>query len=68
VPPIFGFVQHKGGIGEEEMYRTFNMGLGMILVVSRDKVTKLLAKAKRLGERPFLIGEITRGPRKVAYA
>ncbi len=68
VPPIFGFLQHKGGIAEPEMYRTFNMGLGMILVVSRDKVTKLLAKAKRLGERAFLIGEIIRGPRKVNYA
>jgi phosphoribosylformylglycinamidine cyclo-ligase len=68
VPPIFGFLQHKGGITEDEMYRTFNMGLGMILVVSRDKVTKFLAKAKRLGERAFLIGEVIRGPRKVTYA
>jgi phosphoribosylformylglycinamidine cyclo-ligase len=68
VPPIFGFLQHKGGIAEAEMYRTFNMGLGMILVVSRDKLTKLLAKAKRLGEKAFLVGEIIRGPRKVSYA
>ncbi len=68
VPPIFSFLQHKGGIAEAEMYRTFNMGLGMILVVSRDKVTKLLAKAKRLGEKAFLVGEIIRGPRKVSYA
>jgi phosphoribosylformylglycinamidine cyclo-ligase len=68
MPPIFGFLQHKGGIAESEMYRTFNMGLGMILVVSRNKVTKLLARARRLGERAFLIGEIIRGPRKVNYA
>ncbi|MCI0527422.1 MAG: phosphoribosylformylglycinamidine cyclo-ligase [Nitrospira sp.] len=67
VPPIFGFLQHKGGIAEAEMYRTFNMGLGIILVVSRNKVTKLLAKAKRLGERAFLIGEVIRGSRKVDY-
>jgi len=68
VPSIFAFLQHKGGIAEDEMYRTFNMGIGMILVVSRDQVRQLLAKARRLGEKTFLIGEIIRGPRKVSYA
>lgn len=68
VPPIFGFLQHKGGIAEAEMYRAFNMGLGMILVVSRGEVKKVLAKALRLGERAFLIGETVRGPREVSYA
>ncbi|MGH7274546.1 MAG: phosphoribosylformylglycinamidine cyclo-ligase [Nitrospiria bacterium] len=68
VSPIFGFLQHKGGIAEAEMYRTFNMGLGMILVVSRGAVKKALAKARRLGERAFLIGEIVRGQREVSYA
>jgi phosphoribosylformylglycinamidine cyclo-ligase len=68
VPPIFGFLRNKGGIAEDEMYRTFNMGIGMILVVSRDKVKRLLAKATRLGEKAFLIGEIIRGSRKVSYA
>ena len=68
VPAIFGFLQHKGGIAEAEMYRTFNMGLGMILVVSRGEVKKVLAKALRLGERAFLIGEIVRGQKEISYA
>jgi phosphoribosylformylglycinamidine cyclo-ligase len=68
VPAIFGFLQHKGGIADAEMYRTFNMGLGMILVVSRGEVKKVLAKALRLGERAFLIGEIVRGQKEVSYA
>jgi phosphoribosylformylglycinamidine cyclo-ligase len=68
VPPIFRFLQNKGGIAEDEMYHTFNMGIGMMLVVSRDRVKKLLARAKRLGEKAFVIGEIIRGPRKVVYA
>lgn len=67
VPPIFGFLQHKGGIAEAEMYRTFNMGLGMILAVSKSKVRRILGKATNLGEKAFLIGEIVRGPRKVSY-
>lgn len=68
IPPIFGLIQHKGEIAEEEMYRTFNMGLGMILVVARDKVKRLLTKARSLGEKAFLVGEIIRGSRRVRYA
>jgi phosphoribosylformylglycinamidine cyclo-ligase len=68
IPPIFGFIRNKGGITEDEMYRTFNMGIGMILVVSRSQVKKVLARAKRLGEKAFLMGEIIRNPRKVNYA
>ncbi len=53
VPRIFHLVQKKGKIGEEEMFHTFNMGIGMVLVVSpaeRGKLLSRLPQAKPIGE------------------
>jgi phosphoribosylformylglycinamidine cyclo-ligase len=53
VPPIFPFIQEAGGIEEEEMYRVFNMGIGMAIIVSPANATKvksLLPKAIEIGE------------------
>jgi phosphoribosylformylglycinamidine cyclo-ligase len=58
VPPIFSFLQKEGRISEEEMWRTFNNGIGMILVVKDEESEDVLMRLKELGERPYLIGEI----------
>jgi len=58
VPPIFSFLQREGRISEEEMWRTFNNGIGMILVVKAEESEGVLMRLKDLGERPYLIGEI----------
>ncbi len=53
IPPIFGLIQRKGTILSPEMYRVFNMGLGMILVIPAeqvDKVVEIIPTAKRIGE------------------
>jgi len=53
VPPIFKLIQHKGGIDRNEMYRVFNMGIGMVIIASEDdakEITKRLSEAKRIGE------------------
>lgn len=68
VPPIFDFIQKKGGVSDAEMFRTFNMGIGMILVSSPRKLKGLVRRAEALGERPYVIGEVVRGARRVAYA
>jgi len=53
IPPIFKLIQEKGSIEEAEMYRVFNMGIGMVLICSSQAVTKLtmaLSQAKVIGE------------------
>lgn len=67
IPPIFGFIQKEGEIDTEEMYRDFNMGIGLILIVSKDNAGKVISKLKRLNERPFIVGEIKKGARGVSY-
>lgn len=60
--PVFEWIQKLGNIEEREMFRTFNMGVGMILVLDRDDVEKAL---QILGDRAFICGEITKGERSV---
>ncbi len=59
VPPIFTYLQKNGNIPVEEMYRTFNMGIGMMALVSENEVEDIMQQFSALGEKPFLIGEIT---------
>lgn len=67
IPGIFGLVQQEAGVDDAEMYRDFNMGIGMILVVPERQVMATIKAAKRLGERPFHIGEIAKGKHVVEY-
>ncbi|CAK8719027.1 Phosphoribosylformylglycinamidine cyclo-ligase [Candidatus Electrothrix gigas] len=57
-PPIFSFLQEKGQIPEAEMYRTFNMGIGMMAVVNEDDVEAIMQHFRAMGEETFMIGEI----------
>lgn len=68
VPPIFGLVQRLGGVPEEEMYRVFNMGIGMVLVVAPYYAQAVCRRLRRAGETPYLIGRVARGPRTVTIA
>lgn len=58
-PVIFDFIQKQGNITDEEMLRTFNCGIGMILVVDALDCENIINRANELGERTFHIGEIT---------
>jgi phosphoribosylformylglycinamidine cyclo-ligase len=58
IPPIFSLLKEKGRIREEEMFRTFNNGIGMILVVRSKEVEEILARLQTLGEKAFMIGEV----------
>lgn len=66
VPPIFKFIQETGGISDFEMHRTFNMGVGLVLVVARHRAVEIVSKLEELGERAWLIGEVRKGGREVA--
>jgi phosphoribosylformylglycinamidine cyclo-ligase len=59
IPPIFSIL---GTVSEEEMWRVFNNGLGMILVAAADQTLSIQEELFRLGEKAFLIGEIVARP------
>jgi len=63
IPPIFHIVQKEGKIKEEEMFKVFNMGLGLIVICDEKKVDKVMEEIKNFKFIPFLIGEISRGKR-----
>jgi phosphoribosylformylglycinamidine cyclo-ligase len=58
VPPIFQFLQEKGNIPDEEMLRTFNNGIGLVMVVAEDLVADVLLRLQGLHEQAFVMGEI----------
>lgn len=58
IPPIFKILGQLGTIDREEMYRVFNMGIGLILVVPPESVSGVLAGAAALGDRGWQLGEI----------
>ncbi len=64
IPPIFSFLKEKGEISEEEMLRTFNNGIGMILIIRPKEVEDVLARLHSLGEKAFIIGEVGRTERQ----
>jgi phosphoribosylformylglycinamidine cyclo-ligase len=64
IPPIFSWLKEKGRIPEEEMLRTFNNGIGMILSVRSKEVEDILARLQTLGEKAYLIGEVGKTERE----
>jgi phosphoribosylformylglycinamidine cyclo-ligase len=68
VLPIFKHLQSLGNVPQEEMLRTFNMGIGMVLVVPFKKFKKAQSLIDRAGEKVYTIGRIVRGDRKVIYS
>jgi len=68
VLPIFEHLQQLGNVPQDEMLRTFNMGLGMLLVVPSAKFKKAQSVLERVGEKAYTIGRIVKGERKVTYS
>src|SRR5437868_12949157 len=66
-PPLFEHLQKLGNVPQEEMLRTFNMGLGMLLVVPSKKFKKTQSVLDRASEKCFTVGRIVKGDRKVMY-
>jgi phosphoribosylformylglycinamidine cyclo-ligase len=57
VPPVFGWLAKAGGVAESEMLRTFNCGIGMIVVAGADKAEAVMERLRQAGETPVRIGE-----------
>lgn len=58
VPPVFEFLRKQGEVAPQEMYRTFNMGIGMVAIVPAKDAEDIMQHLAAHGECPFLIGEI----------
>jgi len=68
VPPVFTAIERAAGVDDGEMRRTFNMGLGFLLVVSPGDVATATKRLQTAGERVFEVGEIVPGAPGVEYA
>ena len=58
IPPIFDFLEKNGNVSKEEMFRTFNMGIGMMALVDDENVEDVLQQFEAFNEEPSVIGEI----------
>jgi phosphoribosylformylglycinamidine cyclo-ligase len=68
VPPLFQLLQQKGKVAERELYQVFNMGIGMVLIVSGAEAVEILGWIRGQKETAWLIGKVVRGNRKVRFA
>ncbi len=67
VLPIFDLIAKRGRVPQEDMLRTFNMGIGMLLVVAKQHLTAVTTTLKRKRERFWALGRIVPGPPEVRY-
>ena len=59
--PIFNLIQKVGNIPERDMYNTFNMGIGMAIIVNSEDAQKAIDILEKEGENSYIIGEVTKG-------
>ena len=67
VLPVFDLIAAVGVIGDRDMFNTFNMGVGMTVIVSRDRAVEALKVLRANGEDAYVIGEIVRGAEKIEF-
>jgi len=60
LPPVFDWLQREGAVADAEMWRTFNCGIGFVLMVAQDQVAALEADIERLGLGHWRIGEVVK--------
>jgi phosphoribosylformylglycinamidine cyclo-ligase len=61
MPPIFQIIAEKSGVPDEELYQVFNMGIGMVAIVSADTVDAVLKFVRAQKRKAWFIGEVTKG-------
>lgn len=65
IPSIFKLIQKEGNIPQRDMYNTFNMGIGMSIIVSKEEKEKALQILKEQGETAYIIGEVVKGNKEI---
>ena len=58
-PPIFAFLRRAGGLSRREMLRTFNAGLGLVMVVPPEQADEVVERLEAMGQPAYLVGEVT---------
>ena len=66
--PIFNLIQKRGNIAEIDMYNTFNMGIGMVVAVDKEKAQKAVECIQANGEKAYIIGTVEKGSEGVAIS
>jgi len=64
-PPIFSLIQKEGEISDEEMYHTFNMGIGMVLIVPQNDASKIINELKMIRYDSYIIGKVIKGNKQI---
>lgn len=67
IQPIFTLLQSKGDVSNRDMFTTFNMGIGLVIVVGENDVDTAVQSLRNSGETPYLIGKVTEGDRQVTF-
>lgn len=67
IPPVISYVSNAANLSLDEQYRTFNMGVGMALIVDMDDVDDVAEALSEQGFEPFVMGQIIPGTGKVVY-
>lgn len=65
--PIFSLLQEKGGVSNRDMFTTFNMGIGLVIVVAEQDAAAAQEALRAAGETPYVIGRVTEGERIVTF-
>jgi len=61
IPKIFSLIREKGNVPEKDMWRTFNMGIGLVMIVPQAEVEAVIKELKGRGEKPAVIGGVSKG-------
>ncbi len=67
IQPVFGLLQRRGEVTHRDMFTTFNMGIGLVLVVAEEDEAAALELLKAAGEEAYAIGRVTAGERRVTF-
>lgn len=64
IPPVFRVIQEGGGVPMDDMFRSFNMGIGMVVIIAEDEADGFSDAVENLGQNVFRIGKIEKGAGK----
>lgn len=67
VPPVFSWLEKLGGLSRQDLFTTFNMGIGMVMIVPEEQAEAVIRRSIELGERAYRIGRVTEGDRRVDF-
>src|SRR3954469_23563136 len=67
VPQLFRYIEARGGVPDEDMFRTFNMGIGLIVSCAEEQRQQAVTLLTSAGEQPIMIGRVVAGGRNVRY-